>query len=567
MTLYSRIKRTWAALTSGTKDPAKWLVDWFRGGRESDAGIAVNERTAMNYAPIWYGVNKISGHIAQMPLVKFVREGERRKRRDTEHAAYRLLKSRANRAMTACDFKELIQSHAILWGNGRAFIDRQFVRRRIDGRMQTRFEPVALIPMLPDRTSTVLVNGQKWHCVEILIDSQTGATETRKIRDEDCLHIKGLGHDGIVGYSLCEVAANSIGLGLAEEKHANRHYKNNAVPGLILEAPAGTFRGEDDAREFLNNFNRWHEGLDNTSKAAMLREGIKANKLSMSGRDSQFIESRRFQRQEAALWLLLESILGDDSSVSYNSLEEKNLAYLTNCLMRWVIKWEQECEKLFSEEEQADDRHYCKFITAALLRASFMQTVDALGKGITSTIFSPNDARDWLDMDEREGGDEYGNPNTSSGNEPADDDDGKPKPKPPRVPADDDDDDDDDEGATGSASALRERLRDVIAARFRELLAIEAKRVGAAKQKHAAAADFAGWLEDFFAGWEATISRTVQQCGGTEALTADYCQRARRSAELLGAATDSQIQSRAGCMADACISGETSLFIDHTGQE
>ena len=65
---------------------------------------------------------------------------------------------------------------------------------------------------------------------------------------------------------------------------------------------------------------------------------------------AEFVPTLTFMRQDEALRFLLESIIGDDSSVSYNSLEQKNLAYLQNCLNCWLRVWEEECEvKLLSK--------------------------------------------------------------------------------------------------------------------------------------------------------------------------------------------------------------------------
>src|SRR5690606_37064316 len=136
-----------------------------------------------------------------------------------------------------------------------------------------------------------------------------------------------------------EFAANSFGLGLATEKHGNRFFRNGASPSIVLEVPQGKLTDETAAKSFLQRFRAMHEGADNHFKVAMLREGIQAKPLGQTGRESQWIDQRKFQRQEVALWFLLEAITGDDASVSYNSLEQKHLAYLTNSLGRWLVKW------------------------------------------------------------------------------------------------------------------------------------------------------------------------------------------------------------------------------------
>jgi hypothetical protein len=140
--------------------------------------------------------------------------------------------------------------------------------------------------------------------------------------------------------------------------------------------------------------------------------------MAMNNQDAQFLQSRAFSRQDVALIFLLESIMGDDSSVSYNSLEQKHLAYLSNCLMRWLVKWEEEANaKLLTRSEM--NTHYHKFNVASLLRADTKTTFDTLALGISSTILTRNEARMKLDMNTVEGGDDFQNPNiTPGGSEP-----------------------------------------------------------------------------------------------------------------------------------------------------
>lgn len=495
------------AATSGSRNPAQWLIDWIRGDNRGDSGISVTGESAMSYAPVWYAVTKITGHIATMPLVCHQRLGERRKRRATNHPAYRLLKRKPNRMMTACTFKEILQYHALIHGNGRAIIVRN-----------NRGEPVELIPMLPDRTNTCIIDGEKWHITEILMDKATDRWTPRKFRDENVLHIIGLGFDGIQGYPLYEVAKNSIGLGLAAEKASNRHFRKDAVPNLLLEVPDGVLPDDKEAEDFLKKFRAMHEGLDAESKTAMLRFGIKANPLANTQRDGQWIEQRMLQRQDAALWFLLESILGDDKSVSYNSLEQKNMAYLSNCLARWMSKWEEECEeKLLRESEKAADSHFFKFNAGALLRADYKTTLEALQIGVSSTIISPNEARDRIDLDEREGGDTYANPNTMSGSDP------------PR------------------ASGLAARA---VEARLRELLDVETARVTAAAQSPGR---FLARLDKFYAGWRDTQARVVGRLLDDEArasqLADAWCEASR--GQLLAAAGDATEETLADQVAIA----------------
>lgn len=469
--------------------PGRWLIDILRSGSESDSGIDIDTRTALSYAPIWYAVNKIAGHVGQLPCVLYEQLAERQKQRAIRHPSYRLMKNRPNSWMSAIQFKETLTAHALLSGNGRAVIERN-----------NRQEPAELIPLLPDQTVTVMINGEKWH---VVTDSETG--EKTKLKDKDVIHICGLSYDGLQGYSVLHLMRNSIGLGLAGEKVGNRHFRNNSTPGVILEAPPGAFKREEDARKFLQDWNTYHSGVDNANRTAMLRDGIKATTLSINARDSQWIEQRMFQRQEAALWMLLEQILGDDSSVSYNSLEMKNMAYMTNCLMKWLTKWEAELNaKLLTDTQQKADSHYFKFVVQALLRGTTKERYEVYQIARMIEVMSTNDVRELEDMNAVEGGDEYENPANRSyaekGNQGSADteDDGQP----------------DSTAATSTVEASTitpicittsdehpadtkrdEVHRKLIESRLRNILAVERDRVTSAA---ASEKNFISWLDGFY---------------------------------------------------------------------
>lgn len=481
--MWSRITKAMRGVFATTlQSPARWFVEWIHGDADdSDSGVAINGKTILMYAPVWSCVNKITGHVGLLPMHLHEQQDERTAVIANKHPAFRLMKTRPNAVMTAIVFRQTLQAHALLRGNGRAYIVRNM-----------RNDPAELIPLLPDRTVTVLVNGEKWH---VVTNPETGKKD--KLPDRDVLHVPGLGYDGIQGYDLVEFAKNSLGLGMASEKQASRHYKNNAVPSLVLEAPPGVLRKEEEAKEFLRKWNEYHQGLSESNKVGLLREGIKAHTLTVTAKDSDTVAQRLFQRQEAALWFQIEQILGDDSSVSYNSLEEKNKAYLTNCLLPWLTKWEQECdEKLLTGLQKRQASHFFKFQTAALLRGTTKERYDVYQIGIGAGILSPNEVRQLEDLPPREGGDEYGNPYTTPGtppgNEPATD--GEPT------------EPDDDTAATAS-----QRL---IASRLREIVKVETHRLmdAAANQKN-----FCDWLGRFYSddGFSPRFAAVVLECGGS----------------------------------------------------
>lgn len=465
------------------------IQDWLRDiltDANTASGIAVNSRNALCYPPCFYAIQKVSGHLGMMSWSLKQKIGDRKHREATDHAAYRLLKF-PNQLYTGSVFTEVVTGHMIYRGNGRAYIERdQFMR------------PKSLTVMLPDNWDTLLVDGQKWHAGEWV--NPNGTIERWKIPDRDVLHIMGFSKDGITGVDVLQLARDSIGLGLAAERQQAKHFARNAIPGLLLTAPKGTFpKGSEDPKKFLKDFRDVHEGSENAGKTALLQHGITATQLSQTGRDSQTIESRQFQREEVALWWMLESMIGQDGQ-SYNSEEQRQLAYLKGLPGKAKKRWEEERDnKLLAEREKDTGSHYHQLNAGSLLQADMRSTLITLKTGIDARIYSPNDARDILGMDSYEGGDKYENPNTSSN-----------KPEP----------------STSKPGAMRARLVASYKSRLADLFAVEASRVRAAFLR-SDDDKFAIWRQQFYseAEWPKTLCRVWQELGGSESVASELLAR------------------------------------------
>lgn len=464
--------------------------DWYEGARE-DKSVTADK--ALSYAPIWYGVNKIAGHIAQLPIGVFEKK-DKRAERDRDHNVHKLMR-RPNAYQSSIIFREQIAIHSLLEGNGRAAIVRRGNR------------VMELIPLDPNRTVTGMISGMKLHGTRPVADDRlrlffpnynpkdTSEEGFILLEDDDVLHIPGLSYNGVDGIALRKVAQRNIGASIHAEQRLAKQMEQGFSGNLMLEVPNNVFRNQKEAEEFLEHFEKRHNSPDKAGKPGMLREGIKANLLSTTNKDAEMIENRRFQRQDAALYLGLESILGDDSSVSYNSLEQKNLAYLMNTLNRWLKRWEEEMEyKLLPTRQFNDETHFIRFNTAALLKSDFKTAIEALSLAVSGTIFSPNEAREKLDMNPYPGGDVFRNP--APGGAPSTDQPKEPKP----------------EKATQ--------------AHISHLIGVEANRVKDGAKK---AENFLQWMDNFYSkNWLPNFADNLEAVGMDRDAATVHCEESKR---------------------------------------
>lgn len=486
----------------------KYLMQWMGVGDDSESDRYERQSLAdtLSLPPVWYAHNKICGDIGMLPVdVKRVRGNGAMN--DEKHDGYRLFREQPNMLQSPSVFKEQLFSHAIMYGNGRSAIIREGERVK------------ELIPLLPDRTRTVLVEGKKYHITKPKKDDnldtfanwETNQDDYVVFPDENVLHIPGFSFNGLEGIGLLQIAASTFSIGLDSQGHVRNQLKKGFRGKIFLEAPPGAFRKEEDAKEFLTSFNKSEGGPENASKAGLLREGIKANAVNMTNTDAQFVELQKFTRQDVGLLFGIDSMPGDGDSVSYNSLEQKNIAYMI-ALDRWLVKLEEQCDiKLRTATQKRLRSHYFKVNRAAILRTDTNTTKDVLTSYVISKIMSRNEARAKLDLNPVEGGDVFENPAITPG------DSSKPKPEEDNEAPDDENESEvpEDETTGNNARAVEETIR--------SLLDREARNaISGSKRKN-----FCDWIDNNYAKWEVKLADKLEAIGLDRDLARIHCDESR----------------------------------------
>ena len=482
MALFNRIKNLFVQ-DSTYRTPHDFLFKSSAFGQKSDSGEVVTETTAMTLAWVWQAVSTISNDIGRLPIVLFDRSNGERERAVT-HPAYQLVKRRPNPYMTSKVFFSTLTKSALLTGNGLAWIMRD-----------QRGIPIELYPL---DTSTVRINvidNEPVYLVRFKPSDEETAVSHRNI-----LHLRNISSTGYWGLDCISFARNSIGLGLATEKHGNRFFKNNARPSVVLET-AGNM-DKEKADQLLASWNEMHAGANNAYKTALLTGGMAAKVMSINNDNAQWLQSREFQRQEIASWFLLPANkLNDTASVSYSSVAAYNKAYLDQTLMNWIVTWEQELtEKLLTTRQREEDQFNFEFITASLLRADLLQRYQAYQVGIASEFLSPNEVRRLENMPAREGGDSFVNPNTKTG---------EPAPAAlinPTLAAVTDD------APAKTPPDMEPSLRSLLADRMGRMIRLEVTK---AKQAAGREANFINWMEVFYDSFREKVEEALLPCVAT----------------------------------------------------
>lgn len=355
---------------------------------ESQAGTVVTVDTAMGNAAVYACVRILSETLASLPLIVYERM-ERGKQRADDYYLYEILHTRPNPLLTSFELRETLQSHLALWGNAYTEIE-----------YNNAGQVTALWPLRPDRMLKITTSGERRTYEYQMPDGTAKYFDGSRI-----WHIRGLGSDGLFGYSPISLMRNAIGLGLASEKYGSKFFANNARPSGVLEHPG--VLGNDANKSLTTSWNEMHLGLDNAQRVAILEEGMKYHQIGIPPEDAQFLETRRFQLNEIArMYRIPPHMIGDMDRATFANIEHQGIEFVVHTIRPWCVRWEMSISRdLMTEGER--EKYFAEFLVDGLLRGDTPSRYQAYATGFQYGWLSQNEIRERENMNPVEKGDEY----------------------------------------------------------------------------------------------------------------------------------------------------------------
>ncbi len=469
-------KRTTTRLST-LKDPEDWLVGAI-GGTKTSAGVRVNPNSALSLIAYFAAIRAISEDIAKLPLPLYRRLKPRGKKRLPQHPTYKLLHDQPNPNMSAMSFREALTAHALGWGNGYAEISKS-----ADGK------PAALWPLSPESVTPFINDGG---AVEYRV---SGSGRQRVLRADHMFHLHGLGFDGLTGYSLATLGREAIGLGLVTENSGGRLFSSGSRPGGALEHPS---KLDDSARKNLReSWERIHGGSENVGKVAILEEGIKFTPYSISNIDAQWLGAREFSIAEIArLARIPPHKIQDLSRATFSNIEMQSIEYVTDTLMSWSVRWEQEIKRKLLIPGREDDL-FAEHLFMGLLRGA---QKDRFAAYATARQWGWASANDVLEFENQnpigEQGDIYMVPlNMAPADKLGEEPEPAPQPTTPAPPPPAPEAPENTENAAQIIDRLAEAHMPVLRAAYHKVLRLECDKIQRASKQHS---DLASWLTEFW---------------------------------------------------------------------
>ena len=348
------------------------------------AGATVTPETAIQLPGVYSAVRLISETVASLPLQVF--ESTDTKQILKSHPIYRLIHDKPNKFMTSYQWRQLVMTDVLLWGNHYSLISERVSER-----------PTQLTPFRPKDVKPLMQDGKLWY----VFRTQEGEMVTDS---SNVVHIKGLGFDGIKGKSVITIARENLGLGIAEQQTGANFYGKGMQLDYAIE---GSGQLSEEGLKRLRATMNTYTGARGERNFLPLDAGMTIKPMGVPPQDAQFLESRKFSVTDIArLFRVPPPLLYDLERATFSNISELVLSFVKFSLTPWLVNFESELnDKLFFESEK--ETIYAEFNVDGLLRGDAKQRAESNKIAIQNGWMNPNEVRSRENMNGYDGGDTF----------------------------------------------------------------------------------------------------------------------------------------------------------------
>lgn len=351
---------------------------------------------ALSEATYFSCLKVLSESIGKLPLKLLQHNDKNGVTTARDHALYKILHDRPNPYMTATTFWSTVEYNRNHYGNAYVLIDgagsdlKLWIMESKD--VEIWYDDMRLLGDNPDIYYIYSYGGKRY---------QFGS--------EEILHFKGSNMlDGIAGISVRDQLKATIGGANKAQTLVNNMYESGFTAKAVLQYTGNL--NDENTKTFVENIEKYAkgklkgQGIENIIPIPL---GSSLQPLNVKLADNQFIEVKQYTAlQIASAFGIKPYQIGDYTKSSYASAEAQQLSFYVDTLLYIIKQYEEELTyKLLSPMEIDSGLHF-KFNVAVILRADLQTQINSLSTAVNSFLYTPNEARAFLDLESKEGGDE-----------------------------------------------------------------------------------------------------------------------------------------------------------------
>lgn len=385
MNLWNRAKRLFKNETVEINNPK--LLEWL--------GIDSNvSRDKLSEATYFACLKILAESIGKLPL-HMMQKTDKGVVKSDKSSLYNLFKLRPNPYMTSSTFWSTIEMNRNHHGNA-------YVWKRYEGLVlkDLWIMPSDDVSIVIDDEGILGTADKVWYKY---LDRRTSKQYT--FNHDEIMHFKtSMTFDGITGMPVRDILKHTVEGALESQKFMNNLYKTGLTGKAVLE-----YTGDLDATaktRLVKGFEDFSNGSKNAGKIIPVPLGMKLVPLDIKLTDSQFFELKKYSAlQIAAAFGIKPNQINDYEKSSYASAEAQNLAFYVDTLLYPLKHYEEEITYKSLSTALVDDGHFWRFNVSVILRADVKSQMESLSSAVQNGIYTPNEAREYLDMQANEFGD------------------------------------------------------------------------------------------------------------------------------------------------------------------
>ncbi len=336
----------------------------------------------------------LSESIGKLPLHLLKSNGESGVIKATDHPLYRILKYRPNRYMTSTAFWTAMENNRNHYGNAYAMIG--------------GYDQHTELWVLPPEEVEIWYDDQK-----ILADTPdiwylwNHGGNCFKFSSSEVIHLRtSTSFDGITGLSVRDILRTTLEGSQKAQQMLNRLYDNGFAGKMVFQY-TGELNTENE-KILMRKIQAYAKGeVDGINNLLPVPTGFSLQPLDIKLTDAQFLDVKKYSAlQIAAAFGIKPNQINDYEKSSYASAEAQQLAFYVDTLLYVLKQIEEELTyKLLTPKEISQGYHF-KFNVSVILRADLKTQIDTLSTAVGNFIYTPNEARAFLDLAAKEHGDQ-----------------------------------------------------------------------------------------------------------------------------------------------------------------
>lgn len=393
MKIIDKVKKSFKALTSNNtkNDQLAALVNFL--------GLQDTDKSELSEATYFACLKVLSETLGKLPL-KLLRHNENNGVTVCRnHSLYRVLNERPNKYMTSTTFWSTVEYNRNHYGNAYVLIDTKKKGNNVETSLW----------ILPSSDVEIWYDdAKKLSDIPDIYYIYTCSAGTFRFGSEEILHFKtSSSFDGITGMSVRDkLRSTIIGNNKAQEL-VNQMYDNGFTAKAVVQYTSSL--NDENAKEFAKGIEKFATGKysdEEIKNIIPIPLGATLTPLNIKLADNQFIDVKKYSAlQIASAFGIKPYQIGDYEKSSYSSAEAQQLSFYIDTMLYIIKQYEEEISyKLLEDKEEKEGYHF-KFNVAVILRADQKTQVETLSKGVSNFIYTPNEARAFLDLEAKDGGD------------------------------------------------------------------------------------------------------------------------------------------------------------------